>query len=64
MNEREAAIERVLDVIAPRLVMTPNHEYPEAWKLAYLEADGTPCRIPIFEWGHETTPDAEEMRDL
>ena len=30
--------------------------------LAPAESSGE--RLPIFEWGHETTPSAEEMVDL
>lgn len=63
MTERDAAIERVLDVIAPKVGV---HDLSTGWtmamKLAYIK--GSDDRIPIFEWGHETTPTDEEMREL
>jgi hypothetical protein len=52
--EREAAIERVLDILAPNFTRRGIYRTPNPGGV----------RIPIFEWGHETTPTEEELRKL
>ena len=62
--EFEAAVERVLDVLAPRSA-APEEGRP--WTMASklnLIGGRETARCPIFEWGHETTPTDEEMREL
>jgi hypothetical protein len=69
----EQAVERVLDVIAPRSVTPGERPFTIQSKLALLgvrpeTAVGIQlpesARCPIFEWGHETTPTDEELTDL
>lgn len=60
----ELAVERVLDVLAPRSVTPGEQPFTIQSKLALLGMRPENERLPIFEWGHETTPTEEELLQL
>lgn len=49
--DRPAMVQRVVDVLAPERSVGCGPEHDDV-------------RFPIFEWGHETTPTLEEIREL